>query len=629
MKKNVLLLLLLLPLHSLSAATFNLVEQRHLFSYAEKQLKHSSRSQLNSQLQQLDEYPLVVYLEYNWLKRHLTATRQIKDFLNKYPDTRYAWLLKAKWQVQLTKERRWSEIVQYYSPTKNIRSQCRYYHALYQTGEIDTALLEAKKLWIIGKSQPNDCNPIFKKLQQSHYFNSELRWTRFRAAMAKGRVKLATYIKGLMSKRDQTIAKHWFSVHKNPKLIHQIKSNQAQAGLIFAHGIQRLARKNLANAIDIWDAKQYQFDIDATAHQQTAQKLAMSLVFRRKDDAYSRLSQLSNPTDSAREWRVRAALRSQNWQAVDDSIQALDEAQKSTDKWQYWQARAFEQTNQVEQAHTIYNTLSANRSFYGYLSANKLHQDYQLSDIPIHRSASEISELKSRLNFRIIEELIAIKKPLEAKRNWWFALKKLSKEDILTASKYAQQLGWTQEAIFTIAKAKYWDDVSLRFPMAYKSQVLKNAKKQTLNPAVIYGLIRRESAFNQNAYSPVGARGLMQIMPKTGQEIARELGEKWTGKQQLFDPERNIRFGAYYYKKLLKRFNGHYALAAAAYNAGGHRVKKWRPKTHMEADVWVETIPFKETRAYVSAVMTYALIYQKQLNQDNLNMNNLMKVVSP
>lgn len=264
------------------------------------------------------------------------------------------------------------------------------------------------------------------------------------------------------------------------------------------------------------------------------------------------------------------------------------------------------------------------------MSAEKLNQDYQLSDTPIQVLPEMLTRFKNKKDFRIVAELIAVDKPKEARRQWWYALKKLNKKQILLAAKYAEELGWKQVAIFTLAKAKYWDDVAVRFPMAYKTQVQKNAQEQKLNPAIIFGLIRRESAFNKNAHSPVGARGLMQIMPKTGQQIARELKEKWSNKNKLFEPVTNVKYGAYYYKKLLDRFGGHYALAAAAYNAGPHRVNRWLPVDHkVAADIWIETIPFTETRAYVSAVLTYALIYQKQLKKNVLSMRDFMRDVLP
>ena len=166
--------------------------------------------------------------------------------------------------------------------------------------------------------------------------------------------------------------------------------------------------------------------------------------------------------------------------------------------------------------------------------------------------------------------------------------------------------------------------------MAFTQQVNKHAKRQKLDPAIVYGLIRRESAFDKNAISPVGARGLMQIMPRTGRQIARELKERWRSKNILFNPDVNVKYGTYYYKKLLDRFNGHFALAAAAYNAGPHRVKKWLPDQAITpADIWIETIPFSETREYVAAVLSYALIYQKRMGWKNLKFRDFMRDVSP
>nr|WP_305910209.1 transglycosylase SLT domain-containing protein [Methylomarinum sp. Ch1-1]MDP4520939.1 transglycosylase SLT domain-containing protein [Methylomarinum sp. Ch1-1] len=201
---------------------------------------------------------------------------------------------------------------------------------------------------------------------------------------------------------------------------------------------------------------------------------------------------------------------------------------------------------------------------------------------------------------------------------------------MLVAAKLAQHWQWDQVAIFTIAKAKYWDDVDLRFPVKYLDQVKVNARLHELDPAIVFGLIRRESAFNEKARSPVGARGLMQIMPRTGRQIARDLKEQWRSAQSLFNPEVNVKYGTYYYKKLLQQFNGHYALAAAAYNAGPHRVEGWLPDENaVAADIWIETIPFKETRAYVSAVLTYALIYQQRMQRNMLKIKDFMRDILP
>jgi len=627
------LLVLLFPMHVALASELTLDEQRKEFLRAERLVKKGKTRLFFKKSEGLKNYPLYPYLQYQWLKKNLNQTDRIKDFLNQYAETRYAGLLNYKWQIYLAKHKKWTEFINQYSHTNNTKIQCYYYLAKYKTGAKKEALTGAGKLWVVGKSQPSECDAVFKVFIESSFFTPVVIWQRFDAALANKKVKLAKYIKRLMSKKDQQIAQRWLKVHSNPLLITNRKflnNNQQQSGLIFAHGVDRMARTDAIKAIEIWDDHNHDFIINSARKQRLEQRLAMSLALSRDKMAYSRLSQLNNPDETAQEWRIRAALRDQNWTHVKQSIDALDKETKEKDKWKYWLARALEKTDKARVSEFIYSKLSKDRSFYGYLAADKLKKSYQLVNHPLQVTDEMIIKFMQKTDFRVVAELIEVNKEMEAKRQWWFAVRKLVKNEILIAAKYAQKLGWDQVAIFTVAKAKHWDDVSLRFPIVYEKQVQKNADRQDLNPAIIFGLIRRESAFNQNARSPVGARGLMQIMPKTGQQIARELKERWRNTGSLMNPSTNVKYGSYYYKQLLNQFDGHYALAAAAYNAGPHRVNRWLPKTEpLAADIWIETIPFKETRAYVSAVLTYALIYQKQLKKNILTMKDFMQDVLP
>ncbi len=633
MRKILFYLIFIFVIQKAGASNLSLDKQRKAFLEAQISIDKGGSPLSFNRKDVLSGYPLYPYIQYQWLVKHLDQTKQIKRFLRYYRDTRYTGLLRYKWQIYLAKHKNWAEYIAQYQKTNNTRLQCYYYRAKYNLGTKTQALIGAKKLWVIGKSQPSECNPIFKVLLGSKYLTRDMLWQRFDSAVTKGNFSVAKYVKGLMAKKDRKVAQLWLKVHSNPTLITNkkfLKYKQAQTGLIFAHGIERLAKKNLNKAISLWDKRNKEFTINSSTRRRVAQRLAMSLAYNHDDKAYDRLTALIKPADKAKEWRVRAALKMQNWPAVAESISALSKEFKKKEKWRYWLARASENNNKPKVANFIYSNLAEERSFYGYLSAEKLNKEYQLSNNPIQVAPEMFTRFKHKKPFLVVAELIAINKPKEAERQWWFAIRKLDKKQILMAAKYAEELNWKQVAIFTLAKAKYWDDVAVRFPLAYKTQVQKNAKQQDLNPALIFGLIRRESAFNRNAYSPVGARGLMQIMPKTGKQIARELKEKWAGKIELFNPATNLKYGAYYYKKLLNQFNGHYALAAAAYNAGPHRVKRWLPDKHkMAADIWIETIPFNETRAYVSAVLTYALIYQKQLKKNLLTMKDFMKDVLP
>ena len=603
-----------------------IVQLRPLFLEAEKAVKNNNKSRYLSLAEQLKEYPLYPYLQYQWLKKHLHQKQQVQDFLEQHKSSRYTGKLKHLWLHHLAKNRQWPQFLQHYSIGTNTKLNCYYYRALYNTGNKQAALNGATNLWAVGYSQPRQCDPLFKQLKKSSLFTQDLIWQRFDAALQNNKVSLATYIKNLLPESAQANAQLWLNLHRKPstyipQLLKQEKT--AQSGLMFRHAIDRLARNDVTSAIKIWDNNKQDYAIDKKLADKLEKRLAFKLVFKGESGAYERLSQLDVPDDSSKAWRIRVALSEQNWPNVLTAIQALDETDRKTEKWQYWLARAYLETGEVEQAQQLFSELSKHRSFYGYLAADKVNSMYQLSDRPVNIPAEIITALKNRKEFRVASELRQLDRVTEAKLQWWHALRQLNNSEIITAAKLAKQWNWDEIAIFTIAKAKYWDDIEIRFPLSYADKIQQNSAQQKLNPAILFGLVRRESAFNENARSPAGAKGLMQIMPQTGRTIARHFKERWRGSNSLYNPVTNLKYGSYYYQKLLDRFDGHYAIALAAYNAGPERVKKWLPESgSMPADIWIETIPFHETRDYVRTVIAYALIYQQRTQSEELSMND-------
>lgn len=611
---------------------------RQLFLQAENALKKKDDAAYFLLAEQLKAYPLYPYLQYTWLKKNLHRERQIKHFLQHHSASRYAAILKRKWLHYLGKHKQWPLLLENRIATKNASLNCYFHRAEYQTGNKAAALAGAQHFWAVGYSQPHACDPLFKKLQKSSFFTQYLRWQRFDAALKNNKLPLASYVKKLMPRQYHSTAQLWLKLHRNPalympQLLKLPRSNET--ALMFRHAIDRLAGKDIIAAIKIWDANKIHFTVNKKLADKLEKRLALKLVFEREAGAFDRLGQLDKQDYSSRAWRVRVALGAQNWQQVLTAIQALNDKEKASEKWQYWLARAYLETDNIETAQILLSQLSGKRSFYGFLAADRVNSLYQLSANPVQVSSEELTELKNQNEFMVAFEFMILDRKNDAKLQWWHATRPLNHKEIIIAAKLAQQWQWDEIAIFTIAKAKHWDDIELRFPVSYADKILENSIKHKLNPAIIFGLVRRESAFNEKAYSPVGARGLMQIMPGTGRQIARNLNERWRGNNSLYNPVTNIRYGAYYYQKLLKRFDGHYAIALAAYNAGPQRVKKWLPKDQaMPADIWIETIPFKETREYVSNVLAYTLIYQQRTTNDNpanenLTMAELTRKITP
>lgn len=630
-KLMICLLGLLSSLPAMSAV--NAGDLRQAFSQAEKQIASMNGGQFPEQAEALRDYPLYPILKYQWLKKNLAREQDIKRYLDDYPDLRYANLLRRDWLKHLADGQRWRDLIEHYRPTGNRELECHYHWGKLKTGQRSEALHEAQKLWTVGYSQPKACDPLLNELLASEYFTQTMVWRRFELALRNNNVALARYVKKLLDSKEQSTADLWLKVHQTPLLIEQSSEWQkkyAQLGSIFAYGIERLVDFDVDRALSVWNERKKTFAIPVAAIDKVERKLGLSLAFSRSSGAYERLSRVNNADATVREWRVRAALLEQNWSHVIEALNGLSEQEKNQARWQYWRARAMIETGQRERGQQLFETLAGDRSLFGFVAAEMLNRTPMLSDRPLSLTPEQLVGFERLPGVRLVAELKNIGREQEALRQWWYLLAKLDKEQLQVAAKTAQQWGWTQTAVFTIAKAEYWDDVGLRFPLEYVADVQTQARRQGLDPAIVFGLIRRESVFDPLAKSPAGARGLMQIMPQTGRQIAQKLNEKWRSESSLFDPNVNVRYGAHYYKRMLDRYDGHFALAAAAYNAGPGRVDRWLPKNKaMPADIWMETIPYKETREYVAAVLGYAVIYQLLLGRDTLRVGDLMKEIRP
>ena len=626
--------LLLCSLSFLSCPVFSapLDQQRQDFLLAEKLLEQDNEQAFLTLSSTLTDYPLYPYLQYQWLKNNLSQTDKVLGFLSDYNDTRYADLLRSKWLVYLGDNERWGEFIRYYQADEDTALECRFFWANYKLGNQQLALNEAKRLWAIGSTLPKECGGLLSALALSPELTPDLIWQRFESALKKDNKTLASTMQQLLDKPGQELAETWLQVHKKPELIlvSQFLSGNEQQGRIFAHGVDRMAKSDLDLAITVWDSKKTTLVIDGQTVGQLERTLALALAHARDDRAYNRLNQLLAADADVREWKVRSALLEQNWPHVAQALAGLTIEEQQQPQWQYWQARALIETGDAPQGQSIYNRLSEDRSFYGFMAADAVMKPYSLIDKPVLLADNALATLTQKADFKVVQELAFLNRDAEAKRQWWFAVNKLSKEQQMIAAKLAQQWQWDQVAIMTLVKTDYWDDLALRFPVTYLSQVQSNAGRQELDPAIIFGLMRQESMLDQNAMSAVGARGLMQIMPETGQQIARKLNEPWQAENSLFNPDVNIKYGAFYYKQLLTRFDGHFALAMAAYNAGPNRVSKWLPNDKsVPADIWIETIPYKETRKYVMSVLSYSIIYQQRIQRNGLKMTRLLFDVPP
>lgn len=611
----------------------SLIAMRRTFVQAEQYIKQGREHDFFALADTLKKYPLYPYLQFQWLTQHLEDTESVKLFLNEFIHSRYAPLLHSKWLAYLGKTKQWLLFAGNYQKSKDLELQCYFAQAQYEIGERLAALEAAKEFWLSGKPLPTACNSLIDVFKDSGNLNQQLVWQRFQAALERNNSDLAAQLLPLFLGSERSMAEVWLKLHHHPKYVQdaaQWKKSYPEAGLLFAHAIVRWLANDANAALQVWVAQHHSFTIPEAVVVETEKRLGMQLAFDRDQRAYELLSKYTGNDTSAKEWRVRAALNRQNWQQVLAAITYLTETQKQEDRWRYWQAKALSASGQQSQSLVIFQELAKQRSFYGFLSAEVLKRSINLNHQPVLASEQEINRLQGLDEFQAVKEWLNLDRRSEATRQWWHALAELDQQQLLVAARLAERWNWSSLAIFTVAKANHWDDMELRFPLLFKPQVLTNADRYQLDPALILALIRQESAFDVFAGSSVGAIGLMQLMPATAKQIASDLKLNWTNPYNLLDPDINIRFGSHYFSDILKQWNGHLILATASYNAGSQRVKKWLPKNRsLPADIWLETIPYKETRGYIASVLMYALIYQQRLQRSNLKITDLLQEVKP
>jgi peptidoglycan lytic transglycosylase len=620
-------------LTAVAPAASRVVQQRADFLQAEQALKQGDNAEFEQLMSGLTDYPLYPSLRYRSLRKQpLQRAAAVESFLRAYPDTPYALFLRKRLLTALASNKRWQEFVDHYQPGENTALECRFYQASYNLGHRREATAGARELWLAGTSQPDACDALFSIWQADGGLTPELVWRRFGLAMDNSNPGLAKYLKRYLSTNDSAAADFWLSVHNRPEQVLQCvpwRCGEPRHGRIFAHGVARLTRTHPIQAHTVWQARKSFFAIDHAAQARAEQRIGIALAKGRYRPASPFLAAIppEHSSEAVRAWRVRSALMAADWTAAESALNRLTETEQAMPRWRYWRGKTLAELGRRQQAERVFRELAADRSFYGFLAADRLGLKYTaaLTDRPAIIDVATMLRIEQSRPVRAAYEFLHFEREAAARGEWWHTLKSFDREELMAAAKIAQKWQWHQMAIFTIAKAEYWDDLTLRFPVLFRHAVVNNAMRHGMNPAVVFGLIRRESVFDPAARSPAGARGLMQIMPATGRYIAGKLYERWRSTARLNEPDVNIRYGTFYFSGLLNHFNGNFALAAAGYNAGPGRVKRWLPVDRpMPADLWVEMIPFKETRDYVTTVLMYAVIYQDRLGEPTLRLSDLI-----
>jgi soluble lytic murein transglycosylase len=607
------------------AAAADAPQLRQLYIGALTSLDNGQIDAFDAAKAQLIDYPLYPYLDFQDHRRrlHQLTPTEVTAFRERWKDTPLAARLYDEWMDDLAHRGAWDLFLQNYEPTSNAERQCDYLRALDRSGDHDAAMAQVEPLWMVGTPQPKTCDALFAVWIERGLVTNRLVWDRLSLALQARSWDLARYLAGLLSPEMHKQGDLYYRVGRDPPLTREtdrFATNDAATRDIVKLGLRRLAGSEPDVAVAAWSTYRKTLSFDADDARIIAQDLTIGLARHGVVDPDADLT----PSPDGRqllvyEALILASMTNKDWPAVATLIQRLDDTERAKLRWQYWLGRAQRSIagapGDVPATTNPWDAIATERQYYGYLAAQSLGKPLALNDQPSRPDPDVLGAVQERPAMLRLGELYAIGDRANARREWAMLLPNLDAAERAGAAYVIADLGWIDLSIMAAnASDTLHDDLSLRFPSPFTQLFIKESRATAVPISFLYGIARQESAFAPAARSPAGALGVMQLMPATAAATARNAGEPLPISAALFDPGVNIHIASRHLAELLERYDGNRVLAAAAYNAGAHRVDRWlRDRPARPADVWIETIPFAETRDYVKNVMAFSYIYGQRL----------------
>jgi len=566
----------------------------------------------------LKNSPLEVYASYYRLRLNLenAGASAVKDFLSRPEDTPMIDRLRGEWLKSLARRQQWDQFDAEYPRLLNEDTELTCYalqSRLRSHGQ--AALHEARRLWFSGKGQPDSCGPLFEAALSAGIIGEPDVWQRLRLTLEAGNVSLAKQLAGrLTGNHAVSPAALEIAASDAGRYLEKLELDEKHAGqrAVALFALQRLAKQSPDLAAARWERIAASFPAEEQRYFYSW--LAYEAARKLDDRALQWFKAAANAplNEQQAAWRVRAALRAQNWPEVLSGIDAMGEQQRREAAWKYWKARALLVLDKPAEANQLLVPLSGEYNFYGQLAGEELAGLPILSEVTTYRPRKkDIVAMQSLPGVQRTLALYRMDMRSEALKEWNWTIRNFNDQELLTAAEIARRNEMYDRAIGAADQTVSVHNFSLRYLAPYREVLHERIREHGLEEAWVYGLMRQESRFAAVAKSDAGAVGLMQIMPATARWIAKRLGLKNYRQSLIHQVDINLRLGTYYMKTVLSWFDDSPVLASAAYNAGPGRARLWRSDQPLEGAIYAETIPFDETRDYVKKVMSNTMYYAR------------------
>lgn len=602
----------------------SLDEQRQRYQQVKQAWDSNQLDTVAQIMPTLRNYPLYPYLEYRSLTQDLSrvSVSQVKQFIATHPTLPPAQNLNTSFVNELARRQDWPGLLVFSpQPPKPVTARCNFYYAQWATGQRQGVWEATRNIWLTGRSLPAACDKLFAVWQQAGEQTPLTTLERVRLAINEGNSGLVAYLVKQLPDDYQTISDALVKLQSDPETLESFARSIGATDFtrkVTLSAFSRVARQDVDNARSMLPVIVRLQKMSAAERQSMEEVIAWRLMGNdaTPEQAIWRdnVAQRSTST-TLLERRVRMALGNGDRQELSAWMTRLPAEVPQKDEWRYWRAVLLMEQGKRQEGEALLRELMAARGFYPMVAAQKLNEAYPIvvkSAARPDRSLSQLPEIAR------IQELMFWEMDNLALKEWVALIANSSAPRQEALARYAFEQRWPDLSVQATIVAKLWDHLEERFPLAWNDEFLRATQDKGISQSYAMAIARQESAWNPLARSPVGAAGLMQLMPATAQHTAQMSNIAGYGNSsQLFDPQTNILLGTSYLEYVYQTFGRNRILSSAAYNAGPARVNTWLRNSagRIDAVAFIESIPFSETRGYVKNVLAYDVFYRHFLHQ--------------
>jgi soluble lytic murein transglycosylase len=583
----------------------------------------------------LEGHVLEPWLDYWRLSMRLEDAPQkdVREFLATHANLYVNERLRADWLRVLGKRSEWAEFdrqaVRYMRD--DLEVNCYRWISRIERGD-EAALGEAMAMWLEPTELPDGCQRLSMVLSARGRLTVTDVWRRVRVLFEQGQITAAKTTLALLPKNEAPDERMLAEAARQPRrfierLPKALETRAAhEVAVLGAIRYARIDAPAVARALEgplaellsdaelkyLWGIVGYE---SAREHHNDALKW-----FARAGDTPLEDRHLA--------WKTRAALRDGEWKLVRESIDRMSFGAAHQTAWVYWYGRSLAAQGEEMGSRAYFLRIAGQADFYGLLASEELGYVMALPDVTHVPTEEEVAAAAEDPGLKRALELIRLGLRVEGVREWIHTIRSFDDPRLLAAAELARRNGVYDRAIHTADRTSRLHNFTLRYPMPYQDVFRGYAATHGVDEAWVLGLVRQESRFNTDARSGAGAAGLMQVMPRTARYVASKIGMRNYRAKSVTEIETNITLGTGYLKLVMEQL-GHPVLASAAYNAGPSRARRWRDEKPIEGAVYVESIPFSETRDYVKKVMANAVYYSAVLEKKPVPFKTRLGIIQP